>query len=120
MGLHGGRVLTRTFFCIVQAQGLGGFEGAGPIDFRMIRMLKLRAPLRALAGTILLAGSPFHASCGSGPAAPSTSSQSVSSQTAAPIATSGGSRAMNIVVIMTDDQESVSAAEMPRMQQLIA
>lgn len=62
----------------------------------------------ALAATLLL-----HASCGSGTSSPA-------SPTAAPPAPTPAPKPLNVVVIMTDDQESVSARDMPLMQSLIA
>ena len=63
--------------------------------------------------SLLSAGLLLHLACGSGSPSPSLPSAAPPSATPTP-------KALNIVVIMTDDQEEVSAREMPRMQALIA
>lgn len=62
---------------------------------------------------LLAAGLLVHSACGSGASSPSP--PSVGQPVAAPTP-----KPLNIVVVMTDDQEAVSAREMPRLQFLIA
>ena len=62
---------------------------------------------------LLSAGLFLHLACGSGGPSPSSPSS-------APPAAAPAPKPLNVVVIMTDDQEAVSAREMPRMQSLIA
>lgn len=76
-------------------------------------MIQFQQNLRNLAivSTVLLS----QAACGSGVSAPSSPSGNQPAPTATPTP-----RPLNIVMIMTDDQDEVSAREMPRLQALIA
>jgi len=67
-----------------------------------------RIALPLVAAAILLQGA-----CGSGAGAPASPTAPAPVAAATP-------KPLNIVVIMTDDQESVSARDMPRMRSLIA
>lgn len=64
---------------------------------------------------LIMSGAPLSLSCGASSSPGATAATAPSSSTGTP-----ASRALNIVVIMTDDQEGVSAREMPRLQSLIA
>ncbi|HRB11716.1 MAG TPA: sulfatase [Vicinamibacteria bacterium] len=74
-------------------------------------MTRLPRILRAVP--LLSAGLFLHLACGAGGPSPSLPSS-------APPAAAPAPKPLNVVVIMTDDQEAVSAREMPRMQSLIA
>ena len=74
-------------------------------------MTRLPRTLRAVP--LLSAGLFLHLACGAGGPSPSSPSS-------APPAAAPAPKPLNVVVIMTDDQEAVSAREMPRMQSLIA
>jgi len=76
-------------------------------------MMKFPRSLRTVA---LLAVAPlFHPACGSGVSSSSPSSPSGAQPVATPTP-----KPLNIVMVMTDDQEEVSARDMPRMQSMIA
>jgi N-acetylglucosamine-6-sulfatase len=73
----------------------------------------IRFPRTLKSAALLSAALFLHLACGAGGPSPSSPSS-------APPAAAPPPKPLNVVVIMTDDQEAVSAREMPRLQALIA
>jgi len=74
-------------------------------------MVRVPGTLRLAA--LFSAGLFLHPACGSGTPPPTSPSAAAASPPATP-------KPLNVIVIMTDDQEEASAREMPRLQSLIA
>src|SRR5689334_14291810 len=95
---------------VVGPRGMGPFVPPQKMSKATDQKLQRTAFFVALASVALL----IETGCGSGA---SSSPSAPSGQ--APVATPTPNK-LNIVVVMTDDQEAVSAREMPLMQNLIA